>query len=86
MRDSFRRVPSANHERRDSDSIIRMDLFPLSSVASAALLSAMDESKITEYRYGKILFNLFAATRCCRDKCQGRKEDRGLGSSLIKTG
>ena len=62
-----------------------MDLFPLSSVASAALLSAIDELKITEYRYGKILFNLFAATRCCRDKCQGRKEDGGLGSSLIKT-
>ena len=29
------------------------------------------------------IFNLFAATRCCRDKRQGKKDDGGLGSNLI---
>ena len=29
-------------------------------------------------------FHLFTATRCCRNKRQGKKEDRGLGSSLIR--
>ena len=32
------------------------------------------------------IFNLFSATRCCRDKRQGKKEDGGLSSSLIRVG
>ena len=36
------------------------------------------------YRYDKMFFNIFAVTRCCRDRRQRRKKDEGLGSSLIK--
>ena len=57
-----------------------------SSVVSAVLFSALDESNVTEYRYNKTFFNLFATTCFCRDKCQGKKEDGGLGSSLIRVG
>ena len=32
------------------------------------------------------LFYLFATTRFCRDKRQGKKEDGGLGSNLIRVG
>ena len=31
-----------------------------------------------------MFFNIFAETRCCRDKRQRRKKDEGLGSSLTK--
>ena len=57
-----------------------------SSVVSAALLSSIDKSRIIKYWYDEIFCNLFATTLCCCDKCQVKKEDRGLGSSLIRVG
>ena len=32
------------------------------------------------------IFNLFAATRCCRDKRQGKKKDGGLGCGGVSVG
>ena len=55
-------------------------------VASAALLPFINKSNITEYGYDKIFFNLFVATRWCRDKRQRKRGDGGLGSSLIRVG
>ena len=32
------------------------------------------------------IFKLFAVRHCCRDKRKGKKEDKGLVSSLIRVG
>ena len=93
-RDSLRRVLCASFPWFLLDPMREGLLIPFSewscflcpsSLVSAALFSAIDEWNINEYPYDKY-FNLFAATRYCRDKHQGKKEDGGLGSSLIRVG
>ena len=62
-------------------------LFP-ASVVSAPLFPLIEKSNITENRYDNgprhERVNLFFETRWCRDKRQGKKEDGGLGSSLVR--
>ena len=93
-RDSLRRVLCANFPWSLLDPMREELLSPFSewccficppSVVSAALLSAIDEWNVNEYPYDKY-FNLLAATWYCRNKHQGKEEDGGLGSNLIRVG
>ena len=62
------------HEGRASNSSVRMDLFPISSVVSAALLSAIDESNVTEYQYDIFFSSLHCNTLLSQQT--SRKERR----------